>query len=180
MLYSHAPLPHRSDMEFRLPAEPSRRRQAYACQLQTRPSPARSDRASAESARICLNYLTGDTMTEHSDLLTDAGPEDLFEKEMRGYSRRRVDEFVARNRSQIRDLEERLSRELDNVERLRLELSSARQASEDKPAHEEISERVGQILKLADDEAKSQRTKADDEIGALRADAKADTDKLLK
>src|SRR6266568_170666 len=145
-----------------------------------RPGPpqARSYRAPAESAGICLNYLTGDTMTEHSDLLTDAGPEDLFEKEMRGYSRRRVDEFVARNRSQIRDLEERLSRELDNVERLRLELTSARQASEDKPAHEEISERVGQILKLADDEAKAQRDRANEEMAKLRNQAKLETDKL--
>jgi cell division septum initiation protein DivIVA len=117
-------------------------------------------------------------MTEHSDLLADAGPEDLFEKEMRGYSRRRVDEFVARNRSQIRDLEERLSRELDTVDRLKLELSSARQASEDKPPHEEISERVGQILKLADDEAKAQRDRANEEMAKLRHDAKLETDKL--
>ncbi len=59
------------------------------------------------------------------------GQEDLFEKEMRGYSRRQVDEFVARARSQARearDLENRLSHALDDNERLRLELSSARQA----------------------------------------------------
>src|SRR5712692_6873308 len=93
-----------------LPADPSRRRQAHAHQLQTPAAQPAQNRAPAEPARICLNYLTGDTMTDHNDLLADAGPEDLFEKEMRGYSRRRVDEFVARNRSQIRDLEERLSR----------------------------------------------------------------------
>jgi hypothetical protein len=62
------------------------------------------------------------------------------------------------------------------MERLRLELSAAR--SSDKPAHEEISERIGQILKLADDEAKSQRAKVEDEIGRLRAGAEADTTKL--
>ena len=65
---------------------------------------------------------------------------------------------------------------LDEIERLKLELSTAR--SSGRPPHEEISERIGQILKLADDEAKSQRTKADDEIAKLRADAKADTDNL--
>ena len=117
-------------------------------------------------------------MSEHTDLLAESGQEDLFEKEMRGYSRRRVDEFVAKNRSQIRDLEDRLSRELDANERLRLELSSVRQATEEKPAHEEISERVGQILKLADDEAKSQRDRASEDIAKLRSDAKAETDKL--
>ncbi len=117
-------------------------------------------------------------MSEHTDLAAESGQEDLFEKEMRGYSRRRVDEFVAKNRSQIRDLEDRLSRELDANERLRLELSSVRQATEEKPAHEEISERVGQILKLADDEAKSQRDRAGEDIAKLRSDTKAETDKL--
>jgi len=117
-------------------------------------------------------------MSEHSDLLTDSGQEDLFEREIRGYSRRRVEEFVARNRSQIRDLEDRLSQTIDEGERMRLELAALRQEAADKPAHEEISERVGQILKLADEEAKAQRDRAQDEISKLREAAKADTDKL--
>jgi hypothetical protein len=96
---------------------------------------------------------------------------------MRGYSRRQVDEFVARTRSQIRDLEERLSRSLDETERVRLELSAARQDLTDKPAHEEISERVGQILKLADDEAKAQRGRAQDEISKQRDDAKKEAER---
>jgi cell division septum initiation protein DivIVA len=111
------------------------------------------------------------------------GHEDQFEREMRGYSRRAVDEYVAALRIDLRgledskrDLEDRLSRSLDEMERLKLDLSAAR--SSDKPAHEEISERIGQILKLAEDEARSQRAKADEEIGRLRAAAQADTGKL--
>src|ERR1700735_5663879 len=107
-------------------------------------------------------------MTEQSDLILDLDSEDAFEVEMRGYSRRQVDEFVARSRSQTRDLEEQLSRSLDEIERLRLELSSARQAAGDKPAYEEISERMGQILKLADDEAKAQKTRAQEDIKQIR------------
>ena len=120
-------------------------------------------------------------MTEHTDPLADLGQEEIFEKEMRGYSRRQVDEFVAKARSQAResrDLENRLSHALDENERLRLELSSARQAASGRPPHEEISERVGQILKLADDEAKSQRKFAAEEIGKLREEAKQETDRL--
>jgi F0F1-type ATP synthase membrane subunit b/b' len=75
-----------------------------------------------------------------------------------------------------RDLEDRLSQALDELEHLKLELSAAR--SNGRPPHEEISERIGQILKLADDEAKSQRAKAEEEIAHLQANAKADTDKL--
>jgi len=109
--------------------------------------------------------------------MPDMGQEDAFEVQMRGYSRRQVDEFVARARSQIRDLEERLSRSLDETERVRLELSAARQDLSNKPAHEEISERVGQILKLADDEAKAQRVRAQDEINKQRDDAKKEIER---
>ena len=117
-------------------------------------------------------------MSDQSDFLSDLGQEDFFEKEMRGYSRRQVDEFVARSRSQTRDLEEQLSRALDEMERLRLELSSARQAASDKPAYEEISERMGQILKLADDEAKAQRNRAQEEIAKQREEAKKEADRI--
>jgi len=117
-------------------------------------------------------------MTDQTDFLSDLGQEDTFEKEMRGYSRRQVDEFVARSRSQTRDLEEQLSRALDEMERLRLELSSARQAASGKPAYEEISERMGQILKLADDEAKAQKNRAEDEIEKFRNEAKLETEKF--
>ena len=122
-------------------------------------------------------------MSEQGHLSADLGHEDQFEREMRGYSRRAVDEYVAALRIDLRSLEDgkrdfenRLSQALDDMERLKLELSAAR--SNDKPAHAEISERIGQILKLADDEAKSQRGKAEEEIAKLRADAQAETTKL--
>jgi len=131
------------------------------------------------AAVTCLTHLLGDTMTEHADLIPDLDSEDAFEVQMRGYSRRQVNEFVARSRSQTRDLEERLSRSLDEVERLRLELSASRQKAEDsKPAYEEVSERMGQILKLADDEARAQKARALDEIAKLRSDAKQETDRF--
>jgi cell division septum initiation protein DivIVA len=122
-------------------------------------------------------------MSEQSHLSSDLGHDDQFEREMRGYSRRAVDEYVAALRIDLRgledgkrDLEDRLSQTLDEVEQLKLELSAAR--STDRKPHEEISERIGQILKLADDEAKSQRTKAEEDIGKLRTDAQAETTKL--
>jgi len=122
-------------------------------------------------------------MSEQSHLSPDLGYDGQFGLERRGYNRLQVDEAVAQLRLEVRsheegrrDLEERLSQALDETERLKLELSAAR--SNGRPPHEEISERIGQILKLADDEAKSQRSKADDEIARLRADAQAETSKL--
>jgi hypothetical protein len=117
-------------------------------------------------------------MTEHTGV-TDLGQQqEDFELERRGYSRRQVDEFAAKSRNHSRDLENRLSHALDENERLRLELSAARQAAGARPAHEEISERVGQILKLADEEAKSQRDRTSEEISKQRSDAKAETDRM--
>jgi cell division septum initiation protein DivIVA len=117
-------------------------------------------------------------MTNDADLMTDIDGEGAFEVQMRGYSRRQVDEFVARSRSQVRDLEERIARAHDETERVRLELTAARQGLAGKPAHEEISERVGQILKLADDEAKAQRVRAQEEIGKQREEAKKEADRI--
>ena len=117
-------------------------------------------------------------MSQSSDFHGDQNQDDLFEREMRGYSRRRVDEFVAKTRSQVRTLEDQLAQALEGNERLRHELGSARDAAADKPAHEEISERIGQILKLADDESKAQRNRADEEISKLREDARLASEKL--
>jgi cell division septum initiation protein DivIVA len=117
-------------------------------------------------------------MNDNTDILPNLGHDDAFEMQMRGYSRRQVDEFIARSRSQIRDLEQRLARALDDGEELRRDLATARQqALGAKPAHEEISERIAQILKLADDEAKSQKSKADDEIAKQREEAQQDVDR---
>jgi cell division septum initiation protein DivIVA len=117
-------------------------------------------------------------MNENSDLLPNLLHEE-FEMQMRGYSRRQVDDFVARRNNEIRELEQRLARSLDEGEHLRRELSTTRQqALAGRPAHEEISERIAQILKLADDEAKAQKSKADDDIAKQRADAHQESERV--
>src|ERR1700752_1615224 len=114
-------------------------------------------------------------MNNNSDLLPNPSNDDAFEVQLRGYSRRQVDDFLARCRSQIRDLEQRLARSLDESEELRRDLATARQqALGAKPAHEEVSERISQILKLADDEARSQKAKAHDDITQQRTEAQAE------
>ncbi len=122
-------------------------------------------------------------MSEQGHLSADLGHDDQFEREMRGYNRREVDEAIAALRISVRsledgkrDLQDRLSQTLDDMERLKLELSTARSAG--KPPHEEVSERVGQILKLAADEATSMRSQVDGEIAKLRSEAQAETGKL--
>jgi cell division septum initiation protein DivIVA len=117
-------------------------------------------------------------MNENSDLLPNLLHEE-FEMQMRGYSRRQVDDFVARRNNEIRELEQRLARTLDESEHLRREISTVRQqALAGRPAHEEISERISQILKLADDEAHAQKNKADDDIAKQRSDAQQESERV--
>jgi cell division septum initiation protein DivIVA len=121
-------------------------------------------------------------MNENTDLLPNlSSQEDAFEVQLRGYSRRQVDEFVARCRSQVRELEERLGRSLDETEQLRQETQALRQqALVNRPAHEEVSERISQILKLADDEAHAQKDRADGDIKKQLSDAQQEADRSRK
>lgn len=125
-------------------------------------------------------------MSEHSEMPPEVGME--WEREVRGYNRQQVDNYVAWRAGQVRELENRLSQSLGEIEHLRAELAAAHDSAA-RPAHEEISERVGQILKLAADEAKADREKgaadandlreaAHRETDKLRADVKAETDRI--
>ena len=114
-------------------------------------------------------------MSEHSELLSDGGME--WEREVRGYNRQQVDNYVAWRAGQVRELESRLSQSIAEIEHLRQELDETTQAVR-RPPHEEISERVGQILKLAADEAKSEREHGMTDANDLREAAKAETEKL--
>src|SRR5260221_2300074 len=92
-------------------------------------------------------------------------------------SRQQVDNYVAWRAGQVRELESRLSQGIGEIEPLRHELADVR-ASARRPPHEEISERVGQILKLAADEAKAEREHGAADANDLREAAKTETDKL--
>lgn len=127
-------------------------------------------------------------MSEYGYGQAEDGQGDPFEMERRGYNRRQVDEFIARQNLQVRDLEGRMAQAQSQGERLIADLAEARQAVARAP-HEEISDRVRKILELADMEGNANREKADAEVAELReiakretdqlrAEAKADTDKL--
>src|SRR5437764_433746 len=118
-------------------------------------------------------------MTDNSDLLPDLAHEDAFEIQRRGYSRRQVDEFITRTRSQNRNLKQHLTRALAEGEQLRRELAAAHQHTLGaKPAHEEVSERIAQILKLAEDEARSQMAMTTEETARQRSDAQAYAERI--
>ena len=96
---------------------------------------------------------------------------EVFDVAMRGYSRRDVDDFAEHARRQVADLEEQLARALGDAERLRAELATARQPPANRPAHEEVSERIGQIFTLAGQDTQAEKDYAARAIATLRFQA---------
>ena len=93
---------------------------------------------------------------------------EVWDVAVRGYNRRDVDDFAEHARRQVADLEERLARALGEAERLRAELATARQPPVSRPAHEEVSERIGQIFTLADEETQAEKDHAAQAMALLR------------
>ncbi|MEU8268631.1 hypothetical protein AB0B89_15855 [Sphaerisporangium sp. NPDC049002] len=120
-------------------------------------------------------------MTNQHDSFPDMMHEDLgFEVVMRGYSRRQVHDHMVRTRNQIRDLEERLARAIDQAEQGRIELGEARRRLAEAPQdYDELGQRLSQILKLAEEEAISKRETADTEATKMRDDASAESERIL-
>ncbi|MCW2880776.1 MAG: FoF1-type synthase, rane subunit b or b [Sphaerisporangium sp.] len=120
-------------------------------------------------------------MTNQHDSFPDMMHEDLgFEVVMRGYSRRQVHDHMVRTRNQIRDLEERLARAIDQAEQGRVELSEARRRLAEAPQdYDELGQRLSQILKLAEEEAISKRETADIDAAKTREDAAAECERIL-
>lgn len=119
-------------------------------------------------------------MENQTEILPNLMREDSFGIVMRGYDRRQVDDFVTRSRNQIRDLEERLARTLDEAQQLRRELTDAKeQLAAGKPAHEEVSERLATILRLAEEEADQKRAAAEETVAQIRKEAEEDAQRIL-
>ncbi|GGK98407.1 hypothetical protein Ppa06_57000 [Planomonospora parontospora subsp. parontospora] len=119
-------------------------------------------------------------MTNQHESFPDLMHEDSFEVVMRGYSRRQVHDYMIRTRNQIRDLEERVARAIDQAEQSRLELADARRRLSDAPQdYDELGQRLSQILKLGEEEAAAKREVADTEANRLRDEAAAEAERLV-
>lgn len=116
-------------------------------------------------------------MSNEAEILPNLLREETFEIVMRGYNRRQVDEYIARTRNQIRELEARLSRALDEVERTRREMAEVRDTH--KPTGDDLSERLRQIINLAEEEAQSKLGDADQKVNQIRQDAEKEAKRVI-
>ncbi|MBG0826726.1 DivIVA domain-containing protein [Planomonospora sp. ID67723] len=119
-------------------------------------------------------------MTNQHESFPDLMHEDSFEVVMRGYSRRQVHDYMIRTRNQIRELEERVARSIDQAEQGRLELAEARRRLSEAPQdYDELGQRLSQILKLGEEEASAKREVAEAEAHRLRDEAAAEAERLV-
>ena len=118
-------------------------------------------------------------MNQHENF-PDLMQEETFEVVMRGYNRRQVHDYMMRTRNQIRDLEERLARAIEQAEQGRIELAEARRRMVETPqSYEDLSPRLAQILRLGEEEAQAKREDAEAEAARVREEAQAEADRLV-
>ncbi|MEU4225095.1 hypothetical protein AB0F17_12425 [Nonomuraea sp. NPDC026600] len=119
-------------------------------------------------------------MTNQHESIPDLMQEDTFEVVMRGYNRRQVHDYMIRTRNQVRDLEERLARAIDQAEQGRVELAEARRRMVEAPqSYEDLSPRLAQILRLGEEEAAAKKEDAEAEAVSVRDAAKSEADRLV-
>jgi cell division septum initiation protein DivIVA len=90
----------------------------------------------------------------------DKGGDNRFESVMRGYDKHQVDGYVAWMQDQIAAAQAGLGDARRELEAARGESERLRQQLQTRPQHEQVSERMAQILRLAQEEAEQEREKA--------------------
>src|ERR1051325_7915460 len=116
-------------------------------------------------------------MSNESEILPNLLRDESFEIVMRGYNRKQVDDALARTQNQIRDLEARLARAPDDVERTRREMAEVREAR--KPTGDDLSDRLRQIINLAEDEAKDKVAEAEEKGAQIRKAADDEAKRIV-
>ncbi len=119
----------------------------------------------------------------------DSSIDSLFETTMRGYNKRQVDEYIGWLRAELgssqedaRTAREQAEEQARDLQRTKDDLSAVRSESSHaaKPQHEEVSERLAQILRLADEEADQKRARAAEEADSALEAARDQSAKVLE
>ncbi len=117
-----------------------------------------------------------------SDMLPGGGlQQDRFPTVRKGgYDKAHVDDYYVRMDNQFKDLRERLQRMDEELEQYKRDLAIAREKAQTKPEHEQISERMAEILRIAEEEAKERRSRVESEIEEAEKKAKGEVSQYRK
>ncbi|WP_017613001.1 ATP synthase F0 subunit B [Nocardiopsis salina] len=97
-----------------------------------------------------------------------------------GYDKAHVDDYYVRMDNQFKDLRERLQRMDEELEQYKRDLAIEREKAQVKPEHEQISERMAEILRIAEEEAKERRSRVESEVEEAEKKAKDEVSKYRK
>ena len=121
----------------------------------------------------------GTRLTGDLDALLDHRP--TFRGSVRGYDRLEVDNYVAWAESELAAAQREREHLLDRVFAAGAELEiSRRLLAERPPARTSVSERVGEILRLAEEQGAQVLEAADAEAGRIVAEARLEADARLR
>src|ERR687886_2647239 len=100
------------------------------------------------------------TSEHQSAALNDPGVDNLFETVIRGYHKRQVEDYIAWLQEQVAAVKAELTDARRELAVAREDLVVTKAQLQARPAHEEISVRMAQILRLAEEEAQQEKDAA--------------------
>ena len=119
--------------------------------------------------------------TEHpAASARDAGVENLFETVFKGYAKRQVEDYIAWLQEQVSAAKAELTDARRELAVAREDLVSTRAQLQTRPHHEEISVRMKQILRLAEEEAQQERDQATPQAGTVLEQARGEARAALE
>src|SRR3954469_988315 len=110
----------------------------------------------------------------------DAGVENLFETVFKGYAKRQVEDYIAWLQEQVSAAKDELTDARRELAVAREDLVETRGQLQTRPAHEEISVRMAQILRLAEEEAQQERDAASQQALAVVEQARGEARAALE
>jgi hypothetical protein len=110
----------------------------------------------------------------------DTGVENLFETVFKGYAKRQVEDYVAWLQEQVSAAKAELSDARRELAVAREDLVDTRAQLQTRPQHEEISVRMAQILRLAEEEAQQERDHGTQQAAAVLEQARSEARAALE
>src|SRR5919199_3345262 len=110
----------------------------------------------------------------------DASVENLFETVFKGYAKRQVEDYIAWLQEQVSAAKSELTDARRELAVARDDLASTRSQLQMRPQHEEISVRMAQILRLAEEEAQQERDQAAQHAAGLFEQARSQAGAVLE
>src|ERR671933_2885526 len=114
------------------------------------------------------------TSEQQSPAPNDSGVDNLFETVIRGYHKRQVEDYIAWLQEQVSAVKAELTDARRELAVAREDLVVTKAQLQARPAHEEISVRMAQILRLDDEEAQQEKDAATPQAAVVLEQARVE------